>query len=223
MLEKKLLEEVKRFNAINKYSKKMIMEQEVPAVPPAEDPLGGDVPPPPPPPPAGDAGAPTDVPPPPPAGGDMGTPPMDDAMGGDTEEMDITDLVNMTKNIKNDLESNKSDNGAVMSKMDDVFTKLNDLESKLAQMDQVMAKIDQLGATVEANKPKSEVEKLEMRSLDSYPFNEKPQEFFAHKQGEMKASGKNEYVLTKDDVENYAPDALKTSFNQEEQKDEYSF
>jgi len=220
MLEKKLLEEVKRFNAINKYSKKMIMEQEVPAAPPAEDPLGGDVPPPPP---AGDASAPTDVPPPPPAGGDMGTPPMDDAMGGDTEEMDITDLVNMTKNIKNDLESNKSDNGAVMSKMDDVFTKLNDLESKLAQMDQVMDKIDQLGATVEANKPKSEVEKLEMRSLDSYPFNEKPQEFFAHKQGEMKASGKNEYVLTKDDVENYAPDALKTSFNQEEQKDEYSF
>jgi hypothetical protein len=220
MLEKKLLEEVKRFNAINKYSKKMITEQDAPPAPEA-----GDVPPPPP---AGDAGAPpTDVPPPPPAG-DMGAPPMDTPapsgdMGGDTEEIDITDLVNMTKNIKNDLESNKSDNGAVMNKMDDVFTKLNDLEGKLAQMDQVMAKIDQLGASVEANKPKSEVEKLEMRSLDSYPFNEKPQEFFAHKQGEMRASGKNEYVLTKDDVENYAPDTLKTSFNPEQQQDEYSF
>ena len=227
MLEKKLLEEVKRFNAINKYSKKMIMEQE--ATPPAPTDEPTDAPPPPtgedlplPPPPAGDTGG--DVPPPPPAGDAMDTPPMDEAgMGGDTEEIDITDLVNMTKNIKNDLESNKSDNGAVMSKMDDVFTKLNDLEGKLAQMDQVMAKIDQLGASVEANKPKSEVEKLEMRSLDSYPFNEKPQEFFAHKQGEMRASGKNEYVLTKDDVENYAPDALKTSFNPEEQKDEYSF
>jgi hypothetical protein len=226
MLEKKLLEEVKRFNSINKYGKKMIMEQDAP--PPADEPT--DAPPPadeptdvpaPPPPPAGDMGG--DVPPPP--AGDMGTPPMDEAgMGGDTEEMDITDLVNMTKNIKNDLENNKQDNSAVINKMDDVFTKLNDLESKLAQMDQVMAKIDQLGATVEANKPKSEVEKLEMRSLDSYPFNEKPQEFFAHKQGEMRASGKNEYVLTKDDVENYAPDALRSSFNpNEEQKDEYSF
>jgi hypothetical protein len=231
MLEKKLLEEVKRFNAINKYSKKMIMEQDAPPATPEEDPLG-DVPPPPPagdmggdvppPPPAGDMGG--DVPPPPPAG-DTGTPPMDEAgMGGDTEEIDITDLVNMTKNIKNDLENNKQDNSAVINKMDDVFTKLNDLESKLAQMDQVMAKIDQLGATVEANKPKTEIEKLEMRSLDSYPFNEKPQEFFAHKQGEMRASGKNEYVLTKDDVENYAPDALRSSFNpNEEQKDEYSF
>ena len=219
MLEQKLQEELNRYKAINRYGKTMIMEQDAPPPPPEEDPLG-DVPPPP----AGDAGAPTDVPPPPPAG-DMGTPPMDEAgMGDDTEEMDITDLVNMTKNIKNDLENNKQDNSAVINKMDDVFTKLGDLESKLAQMDQVMAKIDQLGATVEANKPKSEVEKLEMRSLDSYPFNEKPQEFFAHKQGEMRASGKNEYVLTKDDVVNYAPDALKTSFNpNEEQKDEYSF
>jgi hypothetical protein len=231
MLEKKLLEEVKRFNAINKYGKKMIMEQDAPPPPPAED-LAGDVPPPPP---AGDMGAPTDVPPPPaddamggdvppPPGDEMGATPMDDAgMGGDTEEIDITDLVNMTKNIKNDLENNKQDNSAVINKMDDVFTKLNDLESKLAQMDQVMAKIDQLGATVEANKPKTEVEKLEMRSLDSFPFNEKPQEFFAHKQGEMRASGKNEYVLTKDDVENYPVDQIRTSFNQEDQKDEYSF
>jgi hypothetical protein len=231
MLEKKLLEEVKRFNAINKYGKKMIMEQDAPPPPPAED-LASDVPPPPP---AGDMGAPTDVPPPPaddamggdvppPPGDEMGATPMDDAgMGGDTEEIDITDLVNMTKKIKNDLENNKQDNSAVISKMDDVFTKLNDLEGKLAQMDQVMAKIDQLGATVEANKPKTEVEKLEMRSLDSYPFNEKPQEFFAHKQGEMRASGKNEYVLTKDDVENYPVDQIRTSFNQEDQKDEYSF
>jgi hypothetical protein len=209
----------------------MIMEQDAPPPPPTDEPT--DVPPPP----AGDAGAPpTDVPPPPPAGdmgapmdtpppaGDMGAPTGEGEMGGDTEEIDITDLVNMTKNIKNDLENNKQDNSAVINKMDDVFTKLNDLEGKLAQMDQVMAKIDQLGATVEANKPKTEVEKLEMRSLDSYPFNEKPQEFFAHKQGEMRASGKNEYVLTKDDVENYAPDALKSSFNpNEEQKDEYSF
>lgn len=222
MLEKKLLEEVKRFNAINKYGKKMIMEQEappaedplaVPPPPPAGDEMGGDVPAPPP---AGDA-APTDAPP---AEG-IDTPPMNDSMGGDTEEIDITDLVNMTKNIKNDLENNKQDNSAVINKMDDVFTKLNDLESKLAQMDQVMAKIDQLGATVEANKPKTEVEKLEMRSLDSFPFNEKPQEFFAHKQGEMRASGKNEYILKKDDIENYPVDQIRTSFNQEEEN-EYS-
>ena len=222
MLEQKLQEELSRYKAINKYGKTMIMEQDAPVEPatavpsldaptpdaalPAPDaPLGGDVPP-------LDTAAP-----------DAGVPPLDGDMG-DTEEIDITDLVNMTKNIKNDLDNNKQDNSNVIGKMDDVFTKLNDLESKLSQMDAVMAKIDELGAKVEASKPKTEVEKLEMRSLDSYPFNEKPQEFFAHKQGEMRASGKNEYILTKDEVTNYPSDTIKQSFNPEEEaKNEYRF
>ena len=215
MLEKKLQEELNRYRAINKYGTKMIMEQDAPAIdapvddlPPADPAL--DTPP---------LDAPAgDIPPLPDAGADM--PPVD---GMDTEEIDITDLVNMTKNIKNDLENNKTDNASVIGKMDDVFTKLGDLEQKLAQMDAVMAKIDELGTKVDASRPKTGVEKLEMRSLDSYPFNEKPQEFFAHKQGEMAASGKNEYVLTKDEVNNYPADIIKTSFNPDQQEDEYQF
>jgi hypothetical protein len=223
MLEQKLQEELNRYKAINKYGKTMIMEQEAPAAPeaPAEPAL--DVP-------APDAGLPAtdaplggEVPPLDAAPADAGLPPLDAGMEN-TEEIDITDLVNMTKNIKNDLENNKQDNNSVIGKMDDVFTKLNDLESKLTQMDAVMAKIDQLGSKVEEMKPKTEVEKLEMRSLDSYPFNEKPQEFFAHKQGEMRASGKNEYVLTKDEVTNYPSDTIKQSFNPEEEaQNEYRF
>lgn len=218
MLEQKLQEELNRYKSINRYGKKMIMEQEVPPAPdaPADPlaaaPVGGDVPP------APDA----EVPPAPDAAGV----PAPDAMGGDmggetTEEIDITDLVDMTKSIKKDIEDSKNDNGSVLSKMDDVFSKLGELETKLAEMDQLVSKIDQLGAKIEEVKPKSEVEKLEMRSLDSYPFNEKPQEFFAHKQGEMRASGKNEYVLTKDEVQNYPADQIKQSFNPEE--DEFEF
>jgi len=214
MLEKKLLEEVKRFNAINKYGSKMIMEQEVP---PAPEAASTEVPPAP-------EAAPTDVPP---VDAPVDVPPATDDMSMDTmdstEEIDITDLVNMTKNIKNDLDNNKQDNSMVIGKMDDVFTKLTDLEQKLAQMDQVMAKIDELGTKVEMMKPETPQEKLEMRSLDSYPFNEKPQEFFAQKQGEMQATGKNEYVLTKDDVENYSQDEVKTSFNPNAQEDEFKF
>jgi hypothetical protein len=214
MLEKKLQEELNRYRAINRYGERMIMEQEVPAgdLPPdlpadpaldmPADPAAGL--------PAPDAEAPAlDAPP---------TPEMDS-----TEEVDITDLVNMVKSVKKDQEDNTGTHSEIVNKMDDVFTKLNDLESKLSQMDAVMAKIDQLGATVEANKPKTEVEKLEMRSLDSYPFNEKPQEFFAHKQGEMRASGKNEYVLTKDEIDNYSPDQIRTSFNPQEEEDEFKF
>jgi hypothetical protein len=214
MLEKKLLEELNRYKAINKYGFKMIMEQEVP---PAPEAVPTDVPPAP-------EAVPTDVPP---VDAPLDVPPAMDDMSMDsmdsTEEIDITDLVNMTKNIKNDLDNNKQDNSMVIGKMDDVFTKLTDLEQKLAQMDVVMSKIDELGSKVEMMKPETPQEKLEMRSLDSYPFNQKPQEFFAQKQGEMQATGKNEYVLTKDDVQNYSQDEVKTSFNPNAQEDEFKY
>ena len=123
MLEQKLQEEVLRFKQINKYTKNLMLEQDAPPPPPPPGDMGTDVPPPP----TGDelgAGAP---PSPLPPSGDMGT--------DNTEEIDITDLVNMTKNIKKEIDDNKQDNTSVITKMDDVFTKLNDLEQKLAQMD----------------------------------------------------------------------------------------
>jgi len=214
-LEKQLLEEVARFNAINKYAKKLMNEQEAPVEDPAaiEPPAeGGELPPPP----ADMAtpeAAPTDAPAP------VDTP----AEGGDTEEIDITDLVNMTKSIKQDLDDSKGEHEGVVSKMDDVFSKLSDLEQKLAQMDAVMGKIDELGNKVETMREKTPEEKLEMRSLDSYPFNQNPQQFFAQKQGEMRQSGKNEYVLTKQDIDTYSPETIRNSFNAEKEEDEYKF
>jgi hypothetical protein len=211
MLEKKLHEELTRYKQINKYGAKMIMEQEVPEVPAPETELPVD------------AGMATD----PAAPVDSTAAPIDTTaevpMDDSTEEIDITDLVNMTKSIKNNIDDNKADHVSVLNKMDDVFSKLTDLEAKLGEMDQVVAKIDQLGAQVQQMKPETPQEKLEMRSLDSYPFNQKPNQFFAQKQGEMQASGKNEYVLTKQDVQDYSPDTIKSSFNQEEKEDEYKF
>ena len=209
-----------RHRAINKYTKKLVMEQDAPAadapLPPAPDAAAPDAGLPPAPDAAPDAAAPDAALPPAP---DAGAEPIDS-----TEEIDITDLVNMTKSIKKDIEDNRVDHGNVLDKMDGVFTKLNDLESKLAEMDQVMSKIDQLGAKVEAMREKSPEEKLEMRSLDSYPFNQNPQQFFAQKQGEMRQSGKNEYVLTKDEVNNYSPDNMRGSFNPDQQEeDEFKF
>lgn len=205
MLEIKLHEELQRFRSINKYADKLIMEQDAPAeVPPAPDAA-----------PAPDAeptpdptSTPGEVPPPAPE-----TTPAPDTTTSDTEELDITDLVNMTKSIKKDIEDNGNNHGEILTKMDDVFSKLNDLEQKIIQMDSVMAKIDQLEVKMDTLKEKTPEERLEMRSLDSYPFNQNPQEFFANKQDQMRASGKNEYVLTKNDVQNYSNDTIKQSFN----------
>lgn len=233
MLKEKLQEELNRFNAINKYAKKMIMEQDAPpAIPdpaaapdPGAAPDAGATPPPP-----ADAGAPTPdagaTPPAPDAGGAA-----PDAAGGptppaadDTEDIDVTELVDLTKSIKNDLDNHKNNQDAAVTKMDDLFTKLNDLEQKLSAMDNIVAKIDQLGQEVKQMKPETPVEKLEMRSLDSYPFNQKPQEFFNEKQNQMRQTGKNEYVLTKDQVQHY-PQDIKNTFNpnDEEEVDEYKF
>jgi len=222
-LEDKLHEELMRYRSINNYGKKMIMEQEEPVDPTslpggAEEPVD-DIP-------AGDAPV-DDIP----AGdapvgdapvgdapvGDapVGDAPVGDApeSGGDTEEIDITDLVNMTQNIKNQLDDKQSESDAVMGKMGDLFSKLDDLESKLSQMDNVIAKIDNLESKVETMKAPTPQEKLEMRSLDSYPFNQKPSEFFSQKQLDMKASGKNEYIITKQDIDDYNDKEVRDSFN----------
>ena len=206
-LEKTLMEELARYNAINKYTK-TLMEQ-------------GEVPPPDIAPPAPDMGAEGDIPPPAPT--DVAAPAPEDmsAPVDDTEEIDITDLVNMTKSIKKDLDDSKSDSTEVAGKMDTVFTKLTDLENKLSQMDMVMNKIDELGQKMDTMKEKTPQEKLELRSLDSYPFNQNPQQFFAQKQPEMAQSGKNEYVLTKQDIDDYSTDIIRNSFNGDE--DEFSF
>lgn len=201
-LEKQLMEEVSRFKEIGQYAKNLLNEQEIP-----DEEIPADV----------------DAEIPPVDDESMDLPPVDDMSselptdGLDTEEIDITDLVNMTKSIKMDLENN--DQGQTVTKMDDMFTKLKDLEDKLSQMDVVLNKIDELGNQVSQMKDPTPEEKLEMRSLDSYPFNQNPQEFFSEKQGEMKASGKNDYVLSKQDVDNYSKEMIRKSFSDEE--DEY--
>jgi hypothetical protein len=217
-MENLLQEELKRFNAINKYTERLLSEQEPPLPPPPADPAAAA-------PPADPAAAappadPADpaIPPaedlPPEAeekGTDLGD--TDPSADDTTEELDITDLVNMTKSIKKQLDDTQGQDTGATQKLDDVFTKLNDLEARLGEMDNVLAKIDQLGDQIQQVKPKTPMEKLEMRSLDSYPFNKKPDDFFAEKRGEMEKTGKNEYVLTKGDVENYGKYDVMKSFN----------
>jgi hypothetical protein len=144
-------------------------------------------------------------------------------MGGDsTEEMDITDLVNMTKSIKKDMELKQNDNDEVINKMEDIFSKLDDLESKMADMDSIIDRIDQLSTKIDQVKEPTPVEKLEMRSLDSYPFNKNPQQFFDEKKGEMQRSGKN-YEVTPDNATNYSKESIMKTFNPEGEQDSFRF
>ena len=120
----------------------------------------------------------------------------------DTEELDITDLVDSQKNI----EQKQSEY------FDNLFNQLSNLENKLGEMDKIMGRLDVLDKKIEKYRERTPQEKLELRTYDSYPFNQKLSDFFVDKQGEMKASGKNEYVLTPDDVSDINTIDIKNSF-----------
>jgi hypothetical protein len=208
----KILEELARYNKINKY----ILEQEVP--PPPADPAAAVPPPPADPaaaaPPAPDAAALPPAPGAPPAAGAEGAPPTPVDVETDAEvekigdekgkkkEIEVTDLVKSQKSVEKKQEEY----------FDNLFSHLEDLESKLSVMDEIVTKLNDLEVKIEKYRTKTPEEKLELRSLDSGPYNQKLSDFFVDKQEDMEKSGKNEYILTKDEVEGYSPNEIKKSF-----------
>ena len=213
-IDERILKEIKRYNSINNY----ISEQEVPEPPvdplvaaaPA-DPAAGEIPPPP-----GDVPVDPAAPAPPaaPAVGaeptpvDVATDPDVEEVGaegeGEVEELDITDLVDSQKTMADKQEEY----------FENLFNQIKTMEDKLSEMDTLVSKIDSLDAKVEKYRPKTAQEKLELRSLDSGPFKQNLADFFKDKEGEMEMTGKNEYVLTKDDVENFSPSEIEKTFNE---------
>lgn len=222
--DERILKELKRFNYINSY----IMEQDAPPPPPAEDlagggappPPGGDVPPPEgdvPPPPGGDpaaAGAPPAPAPPVDVATDTDVTKIDDEGNEegkeDVEELDITDLVDTQKSIQD-----KQD-----EYFENLFSQLTSLENKLTSMDELVGKIDKIESDLEKYRPKTATEKLELRSLDSGPFNQKLSDFFEDKMDDIEKSGKNEYVLTADEVKDYSPSEIEGTFQDYEDSEE---
>ena len=212
-MSEQILEEIKRYKKINNY----IVEQaaETPDVP---SPEGAETPPPPPAP--DDAGAPPTTPP----AGEAEPTPVDVANDPDvekvgdegeeetgSEELEITDLVKSQKNIETKQEEY----------FNNLFSQLSNLEQKLSDMDQVMNKLNDLEAKIEKYRPKTNQEKLELRSLDSGPYNQKLTDFFSDKQQDMQKAGKNEYVLTTDDVEDFSVDEIKGTFNNYAGEDDF--
>jgi len=225
-IEKKIIDEIKNFNRINRY----LTEQDALAAPPA------------------DAAAPGGIPAPaPPLGGGLGAPPAPGALGGEnepgiedkpvdelenkpideedpevekigpstddegeeSEELDITDLVNSQKEI-----SEKQSQA-----FEDLFNQLKSLESKLENFNNLVNSVESLKNSFEKYRPKTAQEKLELRSLDSGPYNQKLSQYFQDKMPDLEKSGKNEYVLTTDDVEDFSSSDIRDTFDIEKYKD----
>jgi hypothetical protein len=211
-IDKKIISEIKRYRSINQY----LNEQDAAALPPApgdeatipppaEPTIGAE--------PAATTDATTALPAEPQVvdvNTDTEVEKVDDSgesmeskpEGDGTEELEITDLVNAQKETQ--------------TKQDDyfgqLFGQLENLTSKLSEMDKIVDKINQLETKIEKYRTKTPEEKLELRSLDSYPFNQKLTDFFDEKEEDLEKSGKNEYVLTSNEVEDFSPTEIKKTF-----------
>ena len=211
-LDKKIVSEIERYRSINQY----INEQAADVDPAAAPDLGalapapgvGEVAPPPagglpPAPPSAPTNEPIDL------ANDPDVEKLDDEgnteEGGEesgSEELDITELVDSQKNIETKQEEY----------FNNLFGQLNDLQSRLGEMDQIMNKLNSLEAKIEKYREKTPQEKLELRTYDSYPFNQKLSDFFDDKSEEMEKTGKNDYVLTADEVKDINVNDIKNSF-----------
>ena len=155
-----------------------------------------------------------------PMGGDMGADPMGDPMGeepaDDGETIDIDGLTQAEDKLN--VKQNRI--GRDLSKVDNRITTLIDtINNLLTKVDSNNSEIESLKAEFEKRNP-TQTEKLNLRSLDSYPFNVKPNEYWAEKakEGGYEAYSDNdepttkEYVITNDDVDNPSDDIANTFF-----------
>ena len=154
-------------------------------------------------------------------GTDMGgEDPLADASGDMSEDDGETiDIDGLTK-AQDKLNVKQNHIGRDLSKVDTRITSLIDtINNLLSKVDSNNSEIEALKAEFEKRNP-TQTEKLNLRSLDSYPFNIKPNEYWDEKakQGGYEAYSDNaepttqEYTITNDDVDNPSEDIAKTFF-----------
>ncbi len=136
----------------------------------------------------------------------------DDMAGDETVEIDVTDIVSKSEETKTSVDG-------INTKMDDLLGKLSDLESQIGGMDQVIGKIDNLEKEIERRNP-TPVEKLEMRSMDSFPYSVSLTDFWEDKEGYDATEEETEYTLTQSDVDNFDQKEIRNSLNSDNEEDE---
>ena len=135
----------------------------------------------------------------------------------DEIELDVTELVQGTEEAKQSADMANER----LAKLMDMVGKL---EGQITDMDAISSKIDTLGGEMAKRMPTDD-EKLEMRSLDSAPFNMRLGDFWEKQEGRydvMHGDNKeDEYTLTRDDIDgDYSDSRLKDTFDQSYEEEE---
>lgn len=138
--------------------------------------------------------------------------------GSDVEEIDVTSIVKGSDEAKQMAQQAVTVGQENTSYLKTLTDKLSNLEAQLSKMDTIASKIGKLEQDI-----KTPEEKLELRSLDSYPFNMKLTDYWEEKaskdknyrisSGESNENGEQkEFVITPEDIEDYNSVDVKNSF-----------
>ena len=154
-------------------------------------------------------------------GDDLGADP--NAIGGDEsvsqDNGDTIDIDGLTK-AQDKLNVKQNHVGMDLSKVDTkIKTLIDTIQNLQDKLDANNSEIESLKSEFEKRNP-TQTEKLNLRSLDSYPFNVKPNEYWEKKarQGGYDTYSDNdeptskEYVITNNDVDNPTRDVADTFF-----------
>ena len=134
--------------------------------------------------------------------------------GGDGTEVEVTDLVKSQETVEKELKDTKTSVDDNNEKLGSLLDKLDELETQLGGMDKILSQIDNLEQKIEKYRPKTSKEKMELRKKhDSGPYNKTLEDFFTDEQDKYEESGKVDYILTKDEVEDYNQADIKQSFD----------
>lgn len=145
----------------------------------------------------------------------------DELEDDEVEEIDVTDIVSKSDEAKEMAQQAVSVGQENSSYLQSLTDKLENLEKQLSKMDNISKAITKLEQDI-----KTPEEKLELRSLDSYPFNMKLDDYWNEKASQNKhyqVSGgesmedgqKREYVIKPEDVNDYSEADIKNTFNPE--------
>jgi hypothetical protein len=155
----------------------------------------------------------------------MNSPMTNDAMDGDTiggedeTVIDVEDITNAQEKMNDKVNVVGQDLGKVDSKIEALLQTLSKMETMINNNNQEIANFK---AEFEKRNP-TQTEKLNLRSLDSYPFNVNPKDYWAQKGADPNSNYSGfsnngepttqEYVITNNDVDDFSEREMEKSFD----------
>ena len=132
----------------------------------------------------------------------------------------MTDLVSKQDEVNAEISDQKDILSKNTQSLEDLMSKLADLETHLTSMDTMVDKIENLEDKIEEYRPRTPEEQLGLRKHDSGPYNKTLSDFFTDKEDIFDKTGKKQYILTKDEVDNYSEVDIEKSFEDPDEEEE---